>query len=245
MVAAIPPDLSDISKHKERLAQESENVKKVISRRMTKKTTCILGGVCLGLFAICFLPFLLSNNGTAKTVGTAILLCGAMLAALSGVMFVALVIMRSSVVNAVKGYNNVAKTVIDDINEGLNNVSRYLSASCNVRRGHSVQKYAQDNVDEYTKSIRIRKKHQEDIRKRRAYLAADYQDYFGDRSLCDETMARPYEYDFDQRMEYTYPAPFLAGDRRQIEFLSSGNMVTVPSSYVTKILARMEEIYEA
>jgi hypothetical protein len=107
-----------------------------------------------------------------------------------------------------------------------------------------VQNYAQKNVDIYTKSLRIRRKHQEDIRKQRALLAEGYGDYFGDHTCCDETMARPYEYDFDQPTEYAYPAPFLAGDCRQIEFISNGNYVTVPSSYVKCISVRMEEIYE-
>ena len=57
-------------------------------------------------------------------------------------------------------------------------------------------------------------------------------------------MSRPYDYDFDQRTEYPYPAPFLAGDCRQIEFVSAGNYITVPSSYVTRMLVRMEGIYE-
>ena len=82
------------------------------------------------------------------------------------------------------------------------------------------------------------------IRKLRAYLAEDYKDYFGDRSYCDDVMIRPYEHDFDQKVEYTYPAPFLAGDSRQIEFLCTGNYVTVPSSYVTHIRVRMEGIYD-
>ena len=244
MVASIPSDLTDMSQYTERLAEESEKVKKVISRRMRKKTTVAIGTACLGLFALCFLPFLFDNNGSAKTVTTAILLCGAMMFALAVVMVVALFIMRSTVINAVRGYNNAAHEVMNDIYSSLRRFSQYLSASCNVRRGHAVQNYAEQNVDEYTKSLRIRKKHLEDIRKTRACLAEGYQDYFGDRSYCDETMARPYDYDFDQRTEYAYPAPFLAGDCRQIEFISSGNFVTVPSSYVTRISVRMEGIYE-
>jgi hypothetical protein len=114
-----------------------------------------------------------------------------------------------------------------------------------VRRGHAVQNFSRKHLDEYTKSLRIRKKHQEDIRKKRAYLEEKYWDFFADRSCCDEAMSRPYEYDFDKQTEYSYPAPFLAGDCRQIEFISGGNMVTVPSSFVTKITARLEEIYES
>ena len=114
----------------------------------------------------------------------------------------------------------------------------------NVMRGHAVLNYGKKNPDEYTKGLRIRRKHLEDIRKIRAYLAEDYQDYFGDRSFCDETMSRPYEYDFDQRTEFGYPAPFLSGDFRQIDFISKGNTVTVPFSYVTGIYVKMEGIYE-
>ena len=244
MVASIPPDMSDISQYSQRLAKESENVKKAISRRMKKKTTFVLGAICLGLYLLCFMPFLLDNHGSFYTVSTAIILSGAMLAILAVVMFVTLIFLRRSVVNAVSGYNDVAHGVMNDIQTSMRQFSKYLSASSNVRRGHAVQQYAQKNVDEYTKSLRIRKKHQEDIRKKRAQLVEDYGDYFGDRSCCDETMSRPYDYDFDQEAEYAFPAPFLAGDQRQIEFVSSGNMVTVPSSYVTKILVRMEGIYE-
>jgi hypothetical protein len=159
-------------------------------------------------------------------------------------MLISLFFLRSAVTNAVRAYNNTACDLIGQIQASMRRFSKYLSAFYNVRRGHAVQNYAQKNLDEYTKSLRIRKKHQEDIRMRRAQLSEDYGDYFGDRTFCDETMCRPYDYDFDQKTEYAYPAPFLAGDRRQIEFVSNGNFVTVPSSYVKRILVRMEEIYE-
>ena len=244
MVASIPPDLTDISEYKKRLDQESEKVKKVIGRRMTRKTVAILSAICIGLYLICFLPFLFANGSTVRTVSTAIVLSAAMCGVLGIILLVALFFLRSTIVNAVREYNGAARGIINDINDAMKRFSKYLSASCNVRRGHAVQTYADKNLDEYTKGLRIRKKHQEDIRKRRAQLKESYGDYFGDRSCCDETMCRPYEYDFDMKTEYAYPAPFLSGDCRQIEFVSNGNFVTVPSSYVTRILVRMEEIYE-
>ncbi len=244
MVASIPSDLTDITAYTKRMAKASENVKKAISRRMTRKTGVILTAICLGLFLICFLPFLFANNGTPQTVTTAIILSAVSLGVLAIILLISLFVMRSTVVNAVKGYNNTAKEIINDIHSSMKQFSKYLSASCNVRRGHAVQNYAKKNLDEYTKSLRIRKKHQEDIRRRRAHLEENYSDYLGDRSYSDETMSRPYDYDFDQTTEYAYPAPFLAGDTRQIEFISNGNFVTVPSSFVTRIVVRMEGIYE-
>ena len=244
MVASIPSDITDISRYTERMEQESEKVKKVINRRMTRKTVIILGSICLGLYLICFLPFLFSNNGTVKTVVTAIILSAAAIAVLGLILFGALFVMKRSVLNAIRGYNNAAKDILNDIQSSMRQFSKYLSASCNVRRGHAVQNYSAKNVDEYTRSLRIRRQHQEDIRKKRAHLVERYGDYLGDRSFCDETMSRPYDYDFDQTKEYSYEAPFLAGDCRYIEFVSSGNRVEVPSSYITRILVRMERIYE-
>ena len=244
LIAAIPPDLDDTSAYTQRLAEEAEKVKKVISRRMTKKTTVVLSLICLGLYLLCFLPFLFANVGTVKTVTTAVLLSVIMMGLLAVILLICLFCLRSSVLNAVKAYNQTAREIMNDIRESLNRFSKYLGASCNVRRGHAVQNYAKKNLDAYTKSLRIRKKHQEDIRKRRAYLEEGYGCFFGDWSICDEAMSRPFEYDFDQMTEYEYPAPFLAGDSRQIDFISNGNLVTVPSSYVTRILVRMEEIYE-
>ena len=244
MVASIPSDLTDITAYTKRMAKASEDVKKAISRRMTRKTGVILTAICLGLFLLCFLPFLFANNGTSQTVTTAIILSAISLGVLAIILLISLFVMRSSVVNAVKGYNNTAKEIINDIHSSMKQFSKYLSASCNVRRGHAVQNYAKKNLDEYTKSLRIRKKHLEDIRRRRAHLEENYSDYLGDRSYSDETMSRPYDYDFDQTTEYSYPAPFLAGDTRQIEFISNGNFVTVPSSFITRIVVRMEGIYE-
>lgn len=244
MIASIPPDIKDISAYTKRMTEASEEVKKVINRRMTKKAGIILSSICLGLFLLCFLPFLFANNGTAQTITTAIILIAVSLGLLATILLIALFLMRSSVVNAVKGYNNTARGVIADIHATMRKFSNYLSASCNVSRGHAVQNYAQKNLDEYTKSLRIRKRHQEDIRRRRAHLEENYGDYLGGRSYCDETMSRPYDYDFDLTTEHPYPAPFLAGDSRQIEFISKGNLVTVPSSFITSIIVRMEGIYE-
>ena len=244
MIASIPSDLTDTSLYTKRMAEASEEMQKVFCRRMTRKTGLVLGAVCLALFLICFLPFLFSNNGSAQTVSTAIVLTAASVGLMALVLIVALFIMRVSVLNAVNGYNDIAKETIGDINLSMKRVSKYLSALCNVRRGHAVQNYSKKNLDEYTLSLRIRRKHQEDIRKKRAQIEEHYGDYLASRSFCDETMSRPYEYDFDLATEYSYPAPFLAGDSRQIEFISNGNFVTVPSSYVTHIWVRLEDIYD-
>ena len=244
MIASIPPDLTDISRYTQRISKESEKVKQVIRSRMTKQTTVTLASVCLGLFLICFLPFLFANVRTVKTAMTVISLVAAMLGILSAVMLAAVLYLRSVMLNAVQAYNNTAHSIIQEIRASLDAVAKYLSSFSNVRRGYCVQNYAKNHLDFYTKSLRIRKKHLQDIQRKRAFLAEKYSDYIADYTFCDEAMSRPYEYDFDQTTDYSYPAPFLAGDCRQIEFICNGNFATVPSSFVKQIMVRMEEIYE-
>ncbi|MBR5521189.1 MAG: hypothetical protein IKU54_04250 [Oscillospiraceae bacterium] len=244
MIASIPPDFTDSAVYMQRITEDGEKVKKAIRSRMSPKTGMLLGLLCIGLYLICFLPFIFANDTSSQTASTAITICVTALGFMAVTLLVAFIFMRASISDVVKGYNSTAQDVVNDIQGSMNKVSEYLSATYNVRRGHAVQNSAKNNIDQYTKSLRIRKKHQEDIRKRRAYLAEGYGDFIGDRTWCDETMSRPYEYDFDMITEYDYPAPFLAGDFRQVEFISSGNMVKVPSSYVTSILVRMEGIYE-
>lgn len=244
MIASTPPDLTDMSRFQPRLDRSAERVQKIISRRMTQKTVLCLLLMSLGAYLLCFLPFLFSNNGTSKTVLVAIILSGATLAVLAAVMVISLLVMRASLKKAIANYNDTVQEVVAEIRASNEQYSHYLSAACNVRRGYSVQRYAAKNVDEYTQSLRIRRKHQEDIRRQRAYLAEEYKDYLADSSYCDETMVNPYDYDFGQRTEYAYPAPFMAGASRQIEFVTGGNYATTPLGYVTSILIRMEGIYD-
>lgn len=244
MVASMPSGFTDAAVYDKRIAEASDTVKKTIRRRMTRKTSFALGGICLAMFLLCFMPFILANRETAQSATTAIAMSIALVGTLAVILIVSLFVMRLSVVNAVKAYNDTVREIMNDIQSSMRQASKYLSALCNVRRGHTVQNYTHKNIDEYTRSLRIRKKHQEEIRKKRAQLSEHYGDYLGDRSCYDKTMSQPYDYDFDQTTEYSYPAPFLAGDFRQIEFISNGNLVTVPLSYVTRILVRMEGIYE-
>ena len=244
MVEYIPHKLTEVSRHTDRMHAEAEKIKKLIGTRMTKKMTLGLGIICLSLYLAACLPLIFGNLGTTRAANAAFIMVFGALAVLAIVMVVALLVMRYSLKTAVKAYNTTMQGIMSDVLTGLKNSSRYLGATYNARRGHAIQTYASKNVDEYTKRLRIRIKHKEDIRKKRAYLAEEYGDYLEGSAYCDATMSRPYEYDFDEKTEYAFPAPFLAGDSRQIEFISNGNYVTVPSSYITRIVARMEGIYD-
>ena len=241
MVNAIPPDFTNMERYEEELEESQNNVKKAIEHRMSKNTVLILSFVFICALMMSCIPFFIMN---LKMFSATLSLIGTLCFSLFIVMIIKLFLLRRTLIKAIKEYNKTVRGIIEDVKQSMSNFSDYLSASCNVRRGYAVINDSKKNIDVYTKRIRIRIKHQEDIHKKRAILKEHYSDYFGDNRYVDKLMATPYDYDFDQKMEFAYPAPFLAGDYRQIEFFSAGNYVEVPSSYITSILVRMEGIYE-
>ena len=119
MIASIPTDLTDAAQYTQRLSKEAEAVKKAVGRRMRKKTTATLGILCLSLYFLCLLPFLLNNGMTPKMVTTAVILSLGMILLLAAVLVVALFFLRTSVVNAVKAYNQAAQEVMGDIRANM------------------------------------------------------------------------------------------------------------------------------
>lgn len=244
MVASLPPDLAEASKYEKMMQEKADKVKDVLEKRMSKTTAIVVSAIILLLTLLLYAPFVVSNLSSSETIATSLGLLGVILAILAVALVVTLIVLKLPLREAVKDFESTMHSVVDEINDGMRRFSRYFSLASNVRRGYKVKQYAAKNLDEYTKSIRIRRKHQEDIRKKRAELEEMYPEFIGDSKYYENTMIQPYDYDFDKKVEYEYAAPFLAGFCRNIDFLEKGNHVEVPSGYITDISVRMEEIYD-
>ena len=244
MVASLPPDLAEASKYEEMMQEKADKVKDVLGKRMSKTAAIVVSAVIILLTLILYAPFIVSNLSSSETIATSLGMLGVILAILAVALVITLIVLKLPLREAVKNFESTMHFVADEINDGMRRFSRYFSLTSNVRRGYKVKRYAAKNLDEYTKSIRIRRKHQEDIRKKRAELEEKYPEFIGDSKYYENTMIQPYDYDFDKKVEYEYAAPFLAGFCRNIDFLEKGNHVEVPSGYITDISVRMEEIYD-
>ena len=244
MVASLPPDLADVSKYEEMMLEKADEVKNVLAKRMSKITAAVVSAIILLLTLLLYAPFIVANLSTPETVAASLGMLGVILAILAAALVITLIVLKLPLREAVKDFDSTMHSIVDEINDGMRRFSKYFSLSSSVRRGYKVKRYAEKNLDEYTKSIRIRRKHQEDIRKKRAELEEMYLEFIGDSKYYENTMIQPYDYDFDKKVEYEYAAPFLAGFCRNIDFLEKGNHVEVPSGYITDISVRMEEVYD-
>lgn len=244
MVSSLPPDLAEASKYEEMMQEKADKIKDVLAKRMSKTAAIVVSAIILFLTLLLYAPFIVSNLSSSETIATSLGMLGVILAILAVALVITLIVLKLPLREAVKDFQSTMHSVVDEINDGMRRFSKYFSLSSNVRRGYKVKQYAAKNLDEYTKSIRIRRKHQEDIRKKRAELEEMYPEFIGDSKYYENTMIQPYDYDFDKKVEYEYAAPFLAGFCRNIDFLEKGNHVEVPSGYITDISVRMEEIYD-
>ena len=244
MVAALPPELAEVSKYEKIMQEKADNVKNVLATRISKVAAITVSSIILVLTLLLYAPFILANLSTPETLSTTLVMLGVILTILAAALIITLIVLKLPLREAVNDFNNTMRYVMAEINGTIRKFSKYFSLSSSVRRGYKVQGFAAKNLDEYTKSIRIRRKHQEDIRKKRAELDEMYLEFIGDSKYYENTMIQPYDYDFDNKVEYEYAAPFLAGFRRNIDFLEKGNHVEVPSGYITNISVRMEEIYD-
>lgn len=244
MVASLPPDLAEVSKYENMIQEKAEAVRDILEKRMSKMAAMILGTITLLLTVILYIPFIVSNLSTSATMTASLKMLGITIAILVVSFLIILIVLKIPLISAVRDFNNTMHDIVDQIKDGMRRFSKYFSLFCNVKRGYKVQRYSEKNLDEYTKSIRIRRKHQEDIRKKRAELDEMYREFIGDSRYYENTMIQPYDYDFGREVEYMYEAPFLAGFCRNIDFLEKGNHVEVPIGCITDISVRMEEIYD-
>ena len=244
MIVCMPPSITRASEHEAVIEEKANAVKDILERRMSRLTTILASVIILALTALLYVPFIMANFGNSDAISSALEMLGLSVAILAIALVITLFVLKLPLNSALKDYNETMREIATELNENMKKFSRYFSITCNVRRGFKVQRYAQKNLDESTKSVRIRRKHQEDIKKKRAELSEAYSEFIADSKYFDNTMIQPYDFDFEKRVEYTYAAPFMAGFCRNIDFLEPGNQVLVPSGYITHITVRMEEMYD-
>ena len=245
MVSMEITNIFDLSHYHEKIKKESENVSKVIQRRMKRKTTLVLGFVCVLLFFLTFVPLIFTNRANINSVSTAVFF-GAVLTGILLVIFViTVVLLRLPLKNALGDFNNTVKDINDEVRGAMKKYSDYLGCVTNVRRGYRVLTFSENNLDKFDRDIRTRKKHKTDMEKIRAFILENYGDFLNEDLLLDDFAVVPYQYDFGiDKVEYEYHPPYLPDDRVFIDYLMPGNKIELSSDFVSKITIRMEEIYD-
>ena len=123
----------------ENISDISKDVKKEIAVRMRKKSAIIAGIIALLLGCMGYFPYIISSTKTGvKYLGSALLLtlCVVIVMAVGGL--IALLIQRKTLVNLMKQYNVLMRSVINEVHAGAESFQKFFSDICTYMKGQSI-----------------------------------------------------------------------------------------------------------
>ena len=243
MVTTKTKSFYDTQRQEKNLTEQDKVVRKIIDHRLTRKRTLILGGLVLASYGITFLPMLFGNMHSQEATELAMSFGWVGFGALGLVTVITLFCLRRCLTKAISDYNGMIKDILDEVDMGKVQYSKYLSHACNVMRGNSVLNYRKEHESPEETKLRIFKKHSFDILRKREEL----REIFGGLLPPDPEkidMSQCYPYDFNRPVDFPYPVPYQADQHKKVEFLQKGNTVEVPVDFVRRVYLRREELYD-
>lgn len=243
MVTTRTSSFYDTENNDRELDEQDRHIRKVIDRRLTRKRTLLLGGAVLLAYAIGFLPMIFGNMETEEAVKLALSFAWVGIGLLALIAIITLLFLRRPLSKGLSDYNGIMKRILNDVDEGQVQYSKYLSHACNVMRGNSVLNFRREHESPEEMKLRVFKKHGYDVLRKREEL----REIFG-AFLPEETgkidMSESYQYDFTRPVDFPYSVPYQADQHRRVEFLQKGNTVEVPVDFVRRLHIRREELYD-
>lgn len=244
MVSVDPPDLSNMERYQKEMEVIDRKIRRMIRRRMSRKTTIGVTAAALGLYLIGFLPLLVNNlSGAVSRLWAGGFIAVALLL-MSGTALLCIFSLRSRMKRLLKEFNAVMYRIYSEIENSVAVFSQYLSHVCNVMRGFHVLDYCGQKMDPVDMKVRVLEMHLLNITRTRKELYEVFSPYLTMDTPVDSEQKDSYQYDFTRPVDYQYPMPYTENMRRQIEFMQPGNLISAPVDYVRRITVRREELYD-
>ena len=239
MVKNNTPGLLKDEVYKKQLSEANDEVRKEISKRMTKAKTLIFGGAALAAYAAGFIPLFFGNLNTAKSFTVCLLITLASLAVFSGAGVVYLCVMRKHLRNRMIHFNFVVSGVFSQIEANLASFASYLGHACSFMRGASVLYTDKSDTE---KKRRILAHHLNSVKEASDRAVALFSKFM-ECSVAASPDAEPYLNDYTVMGKYDFPVPFNP-QGRSIEFLQPGYLINVPTDFVAGISINRVELYD-
>ena len=243
MVSVETPDIYDPNRYENKLKTASDAVASYMETRMNKAGTIGLAAFSLVILLISFLPMIFRNRGGFGSVSLAVTVALVSLGLLLVCGLVFIFVSRYKLQVKIGKYNEAMREVNLDVENGMQQYSRYLTNACAVMRGYSVVNYDKEHEDNNTLAARIRTKHRKDISRIRAEFRELYGDYL-ENAEKDDYQIEPYDYNFDREIDYPYPVPMLFDEENSIVYMQPDNKIPCPVNYVEKLSVELEELYD-
>lgn len=240
MVNTTTAHLFNTAKYNNQMRDAEKEIKNCIAQRMTRRKTVTVGLISLAAYLFGFLPLIISNFNTVKSLLFSLTLTGAVLGIFAVIGFLYLFVLRKKLVEKFEKFNMVMRGIITEVESGVKTFSDYLSHACNVMRKFSILNYAEKTEK---KEQNILENHKRDINEKIKEVNELFSSYISLETLELRDDAEPYDYDFTAMRSYEYEIPYVRVNR-DIDFLQQGNIVNIPVDYVKSISLKREELYD-
>lgn len=219
------------------IEQADKVVREGIAKRMTRTKALVTGLIAVVAFVFGFLPLILRNLKDVETLVATFKIVGIAAGGLILIGLVFLFVQRYLQIRRIKHFNAVIHDIFDEIENGLDAFSRYLSHAVNVMREFSVLDYHKKPHDKLANTL---KKHLSDIQ----HKIDGINGMFVSIAEADDDIGEmPYNFDFTQPEDYVYDVPYDEVEAK-IPFIVPDNYVCVPIDYVLSVELRREELYD-
>ena len=241
MLETDTPRIFDKASYDEELDNANKEILRTISQRMSRRKVILTGLLPLVLFAVGFIPLIISEYNNFETSLYSVLLTVAATAILFGVIISVLLVFRGKLIGCFKRFNQVMGDIYDGILGSLAKFSRYLGCACNVKREFAViDAIDNDNFDYH----KIYRKHEIDIERNMNDIMTLFNDFVDDDFAEDiDDDVTGYPFNFDKPINYPYDLPYNDHET-EIVFLKRGNLVMVPVDFINGITLTREEFYD-
>ena len=239
MVSTVTSRLFDTASYTQQIQEADENIKKGIRQRMSRRKTVISSLIAVAAYLIGFLPLLFTSLNSVASFTFSAGIIGVMIGLFILVGFLYLFILRRRLINRFKHFNYVMSKICREITKALSQFSTYLSCVCNIMRDYSVLHYTESTLSQNKKVLAYHDVRIQNQIKRVCEIFSQYVDL----KQISFKECEPYDFDFLILHDYKFELPGLNSPRK-IEFLQSGNEITVPVDYIKAITMKREELYD-
>ena len=239
MVSIQTPALFDVDGYSEAMNSSATDLGETIRRRLSKSAALLAGGLAIAGYFLGFLPLLLSNLKTAKSLTASIVTIVIGLSVLIAISLGVLFWYRHTTKQKYRQFNRTMDGICYDVEAGLSVFANYLSHACNMMREASVLRTFDSIIDRKQRILafhgaRVEATIQE---------AAQFFTHFIDSENVEITEADPYDYDFTVLKEYDYPIPY-SDISHAIEYMQEGQTAEIGADYIVAIEVDRVEIYD-
>lgn len=228
----------DGASYKKKMGKANNEIKREMRKRMTRKTTVLMGIVLLVLYFIGFVPFLIDNRKSVVTASNAFTMLIIAIGILIVLAIIVLFYYRYRLKKKFIMFDEMIQRFRNGVDESISQFSKYLGYTANVMRKYSVLNYGNKPDEDKIKALN---KHKVDLEKLMLDTQELYSGYLGEELIYDDV--KPYDYDYTILTEYEY-SPCDKSSYKKIDYAHAGYSVEVPVNYLNYILVSKEDLYD-